>query len=420
MKNSRTNTPIKKTKKQQTPTKNPTLHDSEFPNLHTSETNSANLAFSNQFMYDQSRASEQNIWNQKAPNSNFSEKSSSKAPSFTPYREHSFDQIFATKQRQKILKFEGRGAAFDPKLEKWPKNTKTPVTILSQPDVLKQKLMQEQLDNQLLNNLLVQQRCLMAQMSQLGFRGIMLLPKNEQEEEPQGGSEPGDKILQIPEIPIPRKEPKIEEIKEEEVEIISNDEIKHFQSKLNKIEEKKIAKSTKKRKTKIKRSRSRILEGLCYCQFSKCLKLYCECFKHGKYCKDECNCLNCNNKEEYHRKFVPGLTDNEYLKELAKIEYLVHAKNKYSRKSKDIGCKCVKSHCQKKYCACYVSGKKCSDFCLCKRCKNQPAPNFENKEESEVATTKGDDENGDGKGRVGVERNNGGCLKKRAPEGGVL
>jgi hypothetical protein len=32
----------------------------------------------------------------------------------------------------------------------------------------------------------------------------------------------------------------------------------------------------------------------CKCKNSKCLKLYCDCFATGRYCKD-CNCTNCYN-----------------------------------------------------------------------------------------------------------------------------
>lgn len=35
----------------------------------------------------------------------------------------------------------------------------------------------------------------------------------------------------------------------------------------------------------------------CNCKHSKCLKLYCECFRRGEYCTD-CNCKNCTNNVE--------------------------------------------------------------------------------------------------------------------------
>lgn len=35
----------------------------------------------------------------------------------------------------------------------------------------------------------------------------------------------------------------------------------------------------------------------CNCKNSRCLKLYCECFASGEYCKN-CNCKNCCNNVE--------------------------------------------------------------------------------------------------------------------------
>jgi len=33
----------------------------------------------------------------------------------------------------------------------------------------------------------------------------------------------------------------------------------------------------------------------CNCKKSRCLKLYCDCFARGEYCKDDCNCVQCLN-----------------------------------------------------------------------------------------------------------------------------
>jgi hypothetical protein len=35
----------------------------------------------------------------------------------------------------------------------------------------------------------------------------------------------------------------------------------------------------------------------CTCKNSQCLKLYCECLKHGETCGPECSCVNCKNIE---------------------------------------------------------------------------------------------------------------------------
>ena len=46
-------------------------------------------------------------------------------------------------------------------------------------------------------------------------------------------------------------------------------------------------------------------EKSCNCKYSKCLKLYCECFSSGEYCID-CNCANCYNKLEFEVNFKLG------------------------------------------------------------------------------------------------------------------
>ena len=38
------------------------------------------------------------------------------------------------------------------------------------------------------------------------------------------------------------------------------------------------------------------LPDKCNCNKSKCLKLYCECFARGEFCKPECSCTQCFNK----------------------------------------------------------------------------------------------------------------------------
>ena len=40
----------------------------------------------------------------------------------------------------------------------------------------------------------------------------------------------------------------------------------------------------------------------CNCKKSRCLKLYCECFKNQEYCSSECNCLNCYNNHKHEEE----------------------------------------------------------------------------------------------------------------------
>jgi hypothetical protein len=36
----------------------------------------------------------------------------------------------------------------------------------------------------------------------------------------------------------------------------------------------------------------------CTCRRSRCLRMYCECFKHGELCGDACICKDCHNTQE--------------------------------------------------------------------------------------------------------------------------
>ncbi|KAK6927380.1 CRC domain [Dillenia turbinata] len=124
----------------------------------------------------------------------------------------------------------------------------------------------------------------------------------------------------------------------------------------------------------------------CNCKYSKCLKLYCECFASGIYC-DGCNCVNCVNniENEAGRKcaieailernpnaFKPKIANStcgrQNVREEAEEVSIMGRHNK--------GCNCKKSECLKKYCECFQANILCSDNCKCMDCKN-----FEGSEE---------------------------------------
>eukprot|EP00985_Skeletonema_marinoi_P006853 scaffold2996_cov122-Skeletonema_marinoi.AAC.4 len=105
-----------------------------------------------------------------------------------------------------------------------------------------------------------------------------------------------------------------------------------------------------------KESKSKI-EG-CRCQQSKCLKLYCACFRDGKICMDDCKCLSCANTE------AESGTDGKVT--VARQEVLTKKPNAFGDKT----CKCKKSKCLKMYCACFSSGNACGDKCKCEDCAN--------------------------------------------------
>ncbi|CAL1373471.1 unnamed protein product [Linum trigynum] len=123
----------------------------------------------------------------------------------------------------------------------------------------------------------------------------------------------------------------------------------------------------------------------CNCKNSRCLKLYCECFAAGLYCKD-CNCVNCYNNLEHEgaRQEAVGLTlernPNAFRPKIAsspqgsKASGNTGAVQMIGKHNK--GCHCKKSGCLKKYCECFQANILCSENCKCMDCKN-----FEGSEE---------------------------------------
>jgi hypothetical protein len=93
----------------------------------------------------------------------------------------------------------------------------------------------------------------------------------------------------------------------------------------------------------------------CNCVKSSCMKMYCECFKNGRTCKD-CNCVDCCNTE-----------DNENLN-VSKLTRLEGSKPEHKHAVKM--CTCKRSQCQKGYCECYQNGKQCGKDCRCIDCLN--------------------------------------------------
>ena len=110
------------------------------------------------------------------------------------------------------------------------------------------------------------------------------------------------------------------------------------------------------------------LSVFCNCKKSRCLKLYCDCFRIVKYC-DGCNCNDCANTSGYDHVRVQAM--NAILERNSEaFKPRVSENPSSSGKGHLNGCHCKKSACLKKYCECFSGSAPCTDKCRCNDCKN--------------------------------------------------
>uniref|UniRef100_A0A1B0CCS5 CRC domain-containing protein n=1 Tax=Lutzomyia longipalpis TaxID=7200 RepID=A0A1B0CCS5_LUTLO len=108
----------------------------------------------------------------------------------------------------------------------------------------------------------------------------------------------------------------------------------------------------------------------CNCTRSQCLKLYCECFANGEFCKN-CNCKECYNSlehEDERQKAIRLCLDrnpNAFRPKIGKF-----SEEDAIRRQHNKGCNCKRSGCLKNYCECYEAKISCSNNCKCFGCRN--------------------------------------------------
>jgi Tesmin/TSO1-like CXC domain, cysteine-rich domain len=110
-------------------------------------------------------------------------------------------------------------------------------------------------------------------------------------------------------------------------------------------------------------------EVACNCVRSKCLKLYCSCFHHGKLCRpDICTCVGCEN--------ILSTDDTGNGNREAAIQHVIEKRaDAFVIKPKVMGqgCACKNNKCLRKYCECYRTGLRCNpNKCTCRDCENRP------------------------------------------------
>lgn len=122
------------------------------------------------------------------------------------------------------------------------------------------------------------------------------------------------------------------------------------------------------------------LKGLrkpCNCTRSMCLKLYCECFANGEFCKN-CNCTNCKNvmtSENDRSRAIRSCLERNPMAFQPKIGKGRADTDRLHSK----GCNCKKSSCLKNYCECYEAKVACTAKCKCVSCRNTETDRLHNK-----------------------------------------
>lgn len=107
----------------------------------------------------------------------------------------------------------------------------------------------------------------------------------------------------------------------------------------------------------------------CKCKRSKCLKLYCECFKAKGYCGVECSCSCCQNKAGHEDQILEAREGILARNPLAFTDKIAETNPSQDGAGGTLGhtrgCNCKKSRCGKNYCECFQAGVLCGVGFVC-------------------------------------------------------
>ncbi|KAG7361549.1 Tesmin/TSO1-like CXC domain protein [Nitzschia inconspicua] len=111
----------------------------------------------------------------------------------------------------------------------------------------------------------------------------------------------------------------------------------------------------------------------CSCPKSKCVALYCDCFKAGRRCNpSSCSCLNCKNTVE---ESGPDGARSKAIQAILTRNPRAFTNPGNSSANKlppgEQACNCIRSRCLKLYCTCFQKRKACDpSICTCVGCLN--------------------------------------------------
>jgi hypothetical protein len=113
----------------------------------------------------------------------------------------------------------------------------------------------------------------------------------------------------------------------------------------------------------------------CSCPKSKCVALYCECFKAGRRCDSKnCSCTDCKNTiNESGPSGARTLAIRNILARNPRAFLTAGTNHTQAQKLPpgEVACNCIRSRCLKLYCTCFHQKKTCKEgICSCVGCLN--------------------------------------------------